>query len=68
MTFTATAETSPARHSGLGTWLQEARRAAYRVALLFAFWESAVYLTGIKEYLLPPPSKVWTGFLNAPIP
>jgi NitT/TauT family transport system permease protein len=23
-------------------------------------------LTGVKEYLLPPPSKVWTGILEAP--
>ena len=27
-------------------------------------WEVAVHLTGIKEYLLPPPSKVWTEFLK----
>ena len=33
-------------------------------ALLFLLWEVAVHLTGIKEYLLPPPSKVWTEFLK----
>ena len=30
--------------------------------LLFLLWEVAVHLTGVKEYLLPPPSKVWTEF------
>ena len=30
--------------------------------LLFVVWEVAVRLTGVKEYLLPPPSKVWTEF------
>ena len=31
-------------------------------ALLFIVWEFAVRITGIKEYLLPPPSKIWTEF------
>ena len=30
--------------------------------VLFAMWEGAVWLFGIKEYLLPPPSKVWVEF------
>jgi len=30
--------------------------------LLFVVWEVAVRTTGIKEYLLPPPTKVWTEF------
>ena len=34
-------------------------------ALLFVVWEFAVHLFGIKEYLLPPPSKVWTEFVEA---
>ncbi len=33
-------------------------------ALLFAVWEGAVWLFGIKEYLLPPPSKVWMEFIK----
>ena len=33
-------------------------------AALFLLWEFAVHLFGIKEYLLPPPSKVWTEFLK----
>ena len=31
-------------------------------AMLFVLWEFAVHVFGIKEYLLPPPSKVWTEF------
>ena len=52
------------RSASLGLWLR--RRAAPLIvfALLFALWEFAVHLTGIKEYLLPPPSKVWTEFLK----
>jgi len=53
-----------ARSASLGAWLK--RRAAPLIvfALLFLLWEGAVHLTGIKEYLLPPPSKVWTEFLK----
>lgn len=32
-------------------------------ALLALAWEFAVHLFGIKEYLLPPPSKVWAAFV-----
>lgn len=31
---------------------------------LFLLWEYAVKLFGIKEYLLPPPTKVWSEFLK----
>ena len=63
MTIAATAP-APARLASLGIWLR--RRAAPLIvfALLFVLWEGAVHLTGIKEYLLPPPSKVWTEFLK----
>jgi NitT/TauT family transport system permease protein len=52
------------RGASLGAWLK--RRAAPLIvfALLFLLWEGAVHLTGIKEYLLPPPSKVWADFLK----
>ena len=54
----------PSRLASLGTWLR--RRAAPLIvfALMFALWEGAVWLTGIKEYLLPPPSTIWTEFLK----
>lgn len=45
-------------------WL---RRRAGLIAVfivLFLLWEFAVKLFGIKEYLLPPPSKVWSEFLK----
>ena len=32
--------------------------------VLFLLWEYAVKLFGIKEYLLPPPSKVWSELLK----
>jgi NitT/TauT family transport system permease protein len=38
--------------------------ALFVFAVLFLLWEFAVHLFGIKEYLLPPPSKVWTEFLK----
>ena len=55
---------APSRAASLGVWLK--RRAAPLIvfAALFALWEGAVHLTGVKEYLLPPPSKVWTEFLK----
>lgn len=54
----------PAGLAGPRAWLK--RRAAPLIvfALLFLLWEVAVHLTGVKEYLLPPPSKVWTEFLK----
>ena len=65
MTATAINEpAAPSRAASLGVWLK--RRAAPLIvfAALFALWEGAVNLTGVKEYLLPPPSKVWTEFLK----
>jgi NitT/TauT family transport system permease protein len=52
------------RGASLAAWVK--RRAAPLIvfALLFLLWESAVHLTGIKEYLLPPPSKVWTELMK----
>ena len=61
---TIAAPAAPSRAASLGVWLK--RRAAPLIvfAALFAVWEVAVHLTGVKEYLLPPPSKVWTEFLK----
>jgi hypothetical protein len=42
-----------------------AARAADRVRAPVRAVGSAVHLTGIKEYLLPPPSKVWAEFSSA---
>jgi NitT/TauT family transport system permease protein len=59
-----TPSATPSAAASLGAWLR--RRAAPLIVfiLLFVLWEFAVHLTGVKEYLLPPPSKVWTEFLK----
>lgn len=43
-------------------WLRTRGGALAIFALLFVVWEIAVHVSGIKEYLLPPPSRVWTEF------
>ncbi len=56
--------TSTNRISAIGGWLRKRFGALVIFLAFFALWESAVTLFGIKEYLLPPPSKVWTEFLR----
>ena len=43
-------------------WFTRRGAALLVFVALFLVWELAVHATGIKEYLLPPPSKVWTEF------
>jgi NitT/TauT family transport system permease protein len=50
------------RGNGIAGWLRRRGGAVAIFVLLFVVWELAVRLTGVKEYLLPPPSKVWTEF------
>jgi NitT/TauT family transport system permease protein len=50
------------RGAAVATWLRKRVGAMLIFALCFLVWEFAVRLFGIKEYLLPPPSKVWTEF------
>ncbi len=45
-------------------WLRRRAGAVAVFVLLVVAWELAVRLLGIKEYLLPPPSKVWVEFLK----
>src|SRR5947209_20424140 len=52
------------RSAALFAWLRNRGGALAIFVLLFLTWEFAVRLTGIKEYLLPPPSKVWLEFLK----
>src|SRR6185437_9321287 len=54
----------PGRGRALAGWLRQRVGALVVFAVLFLLWEFAVHLFGIKEYLLPPPSKVWTEFLK----
>ncbi len=51
------------RSRALGAWLRKRGGALARVRrAVRLLWEFAVRCLGIKEYLLPPPSKVWTEF------
>lgn len=45
-------------------WLRKRGGALAVFLLLFIVWELGVRIFGVKEYLLPPPSKVWTEFLK----
>ena len=51
-----------ARESALGAWFRKRGGAIVAFIALFVAWELAVRVTGIKEYLLPPPSRVYTEF------
>jgi NitT/TauT family transport system permease protein len=64
MTAAAPASSSSRRVAATGAWLKRRGGALLVFALLFLLWEFAVRLTGIKEYLLPPPSKIWTEFVK----
>lgn len=46
------------------SWLRKRGGVLVVFALLFLLWEYAVWIFGVKEYLLPPPSKVWTEFMK----
>ena len=50
------------RRNALVAWLGRRGGALAIFVLLFVVWEVAVRVTGVKEYLLPPPSRVWTEF------
>jgi len=52
----------PQRSSVLAAWFGKRGGALAIFVLLFVIWEVAVRVTGVKEYLLPPPSRVWTEF------
>ena len=55
---------SSRRVAAFGAWLKRRGGALLIFALLFLLWEFAVRLTGVKEYLLPPPSKIWVEFVK----
>jgi NitT/TauT family transport system permease protein len=62
--MTAARPPATGRWRALGGWMRRRVGALLVFAALFLLWEFAVHLFGIKEYLLPPPSKVWTEFLK----
>jgi NitT/TauT family transport system permease protein len=53
---------APGPAAALALWLRHRAGALALFALFFLVWEAAVWLFGIKEYLLPPPTKVWAEF------
>ena len=53
---------TPARSTAIVEWLRRRGSAIAVFALLILVWEVGVRVAGVKEYLLPPPSKVWTEF------
>src|SRR5436309_2988349 len=53
-----------ASESALGAWFRKRGGAIVAFIALFVAWELAVRVTGIKEYLLPPPSRVYTEFIK----
>ncbi len=61
---TALLEPQPTATVRLATWLRKRAGLLAIFVLLFVLWESAVWLFGVKAYLLPPPSLVWTEFLK----
>jgi NitT/TauT family transport system permease protein len=64
VTAAAPAAAAAPRDSALGGWIRKRAGALLVFLALFLLWEYAVWLFGVKEYLLPPPSKVWTEFLK----
>jgi NitT/TauT family transport system permease protein len=55
---------APSQPMVFGKWLRKRGGMIAVFLLLFLLWEYAVWIFGIKEYLLPPPSKVWAEFLK----
>jgi NitT/TauT family transport system permease protein len=61
---TAAAAAVPGRSDAIIGWLRTRAGAALMFLLFFVAWELAVRLTGVKEYLLPAPTRVWDQFLR----
>ena len=62
MSTTAVAAAPAPRNNAFTRWLRQ-RMGALLLALgLLVLWEAAVWVLGVKEYLLPPPTKIWLEF------
>jgi NitT/TauT family transport system permease protein len=59
---TTAALSSPSGAAGVGAWLRQRMGALLVGAAILLVWEVAVRVLGIKEYLLPPPSRIWLEF------
>ena len=63
--MSAEAAEAPVGVSGrIGGWLRRRIGLIVVFVALFLLWEYAVKIFGIKEYLLPPPTKIWSEFLK----
>jgi len=54
--------TKPALRQAFVRWLRQRMGAMLLAFGLLLLWEIAVRMLGIKEYLLPPPTKIWFEF------
>lgn len=61
---TALVAAEPGGASRAAAWFKKRSGLIAIFVLLFVVWEYAVWLFGVKAYLLPPPSLVWTEFLK----
>ncbi|MHB2168563.1 ABC transporter permease [Alsobacter sp. R-9] len=67
MSAPATSSAAPAAPTfaeRAGTWLRRRIGLIVVFVALFLLWEYAVKIFGIKEYLLPPPTRIWAEFLK----
>lgn len=64
MSDVSAAASAAAPPAAFGKWLRKRAGMLAVFLALFLLWEYAVWIFGIKEYLLPPPSKVWAEFLK----
>jgi NitT/TauT family transport system permease protein len=55
---------SPPASAGVLRWLRRRAGLILVFVALFLIWEFAVKIFGIKEYLLPPPTKIWSEFVK----
>ena len=60
----ATELAAPSSAAAILVWLRKRAGVLIVFIVLFLLWEYAVKIFGVKEYLLPPPSKVWAEFLK----
>lgn len=58
------ADTPTGATGRIGGWLRRRIGLIVVFVSLFLLWEYAVKIFGIKEYLLPPPTKIWSEFLK----
>jgi NitT/TauT family transport system permease protein len=56
------AATAPSPGAAVGAWLRQRMGALLVGAAILLLWEVSVRVLGIKEYLLPPPSRIWLEF------